>query len=108
MNDRSSMQELVVVFAGIEDGSFENFVNRIRNNKLQFDENNLELSYYSKGNKYELKYDSNFSVNGKDMNTNYRRFDSPYAESDKKAETIKIKMNDESLFLDFENLVREY
>ncbi|WP_157831495.1 hypothetical protein [Confluentibacter flavum] len=91
-----------------QDGSFEDFVNRIRNNKIQFEENNLELYYYSNGNKYELKYNSNFNVNGKNINTNYHHFDSPYVKSERKAETLKINMNGKSLFLDFENLVREY
>ena len=91
-----------------QDGSFEDFVNRIRNNKIQFDENNLELNYYSNGIKYELKYKTYFNVNEKNITTNYHRFDSPYAKSHRKAETLKIMMNDKSLFLDFENLVREY
>ena len=92
----------------VQDGSFEDFINRIRNNKIQFEEKNLELYYYSKGNKYELKYNSSFNVNGKNVNTNYYRFDSPYVKSERKAKTLKINMNDQSLFVDFENLVREY
>ena len=92
----------------IHDGSFDNFIQRIRNNQIQFDENNLELNYHSNGSKYELKFNTYFKVNGLDINTNYPRFDSPYVQADRKMENLTIRMNDKSLFLDFDNMVREY
>jgi len=91
-----------------QDGSFEDFVQRIRSNKIQFDENNLELTYHSNGSQYELRFNTYFKVNGLDINTNYPRFDSPYVKADRKMETLAIRMNDKSLFLDFKNLIRKY
>ena len=89
------------------DGSFENFVQRIQNNKIKFDENSLELSYHSNGRNYELKYDANFKVNNQVMDIAYNRFDSPYVKANRKDETITIGMNGKSLYLDFGNRVRE-
>jgi hypothetical protein len=91
-----------------QDGTFENFVHRIQNNAIAFNVNNLDLSYYSKNNRYEMRYNSCLMVNGKVIDTNYSRFDSPYIKSDKKAETLKIKLNGKSLFLNFKNMIREY
>lgn len=91
-----------------QDGSFENFMQRIQNNNITFDENNLALSYYSNGSRYDLKYQSDFKVNGKIVDTNYDRFDSPYLKSKRKSDTLKIEMNNEELYLDFGNMVRRY
>ncbi|MBP0905716.1 hypothetical protein ACFSKN_15875 [Mariniflexile gromovii] len=91
-----------------QDGSFEAFVQRIKSNKIEFDERKLKLNYISNNNTYELKFDSDFKLNGQIIDTEYLRFDSPYIKSDKKAETYKFIMDDEYLFLDFNNLIREY
>ncbi|WP_372753967.1 hypothetical protein [Mariniflexile sp.] len=91
-----------------EDGSFEAFIQRIKSNKIEFNEKKLKLYYQSNNSIYELKYDSEFKLNGEIVNTEYLRFDSPYVQSDKKSETQIIKMGDESLFLDFNNLVRKF
>jgi hypothetical protein len=91
-----------------QDGTFENFVHRIQNNPIAFNENNLDLSYCSDGNRYELKYKDSFKVNEMYIDSNYSRFDSPYMKSDKKAETLKIEFNGKSLLLNFKNKTREY
>lgn len=91
-----------------EDGSFENFVRRIKNNKVRYNAETLELSYLSKSKKYNLKYNGDFKVDEKVIDTNYKRYDSPYVKAKKKDKTISIEHNGKSLFLDFENLKREY
>jgi hypothetical protein len=89
-----------------EDGSFGEFCNRIISNELTFDDENLILNYRSKGKNLQLKFKGDFLVNGKPVNTNYDRFDSPYSQAKKKAETIEIAFNGKSLFLDFYNMKR--
>ena len=91
-----------------EDGSFENFVSRIQNNSLEFDATSLKLSYHSNGQRYELKYGADFKVNKQIIDTQYNRYDSPYVKANLKDETITIRKNEDVLFLDFENRVREF
>jgi len=89
-----------------EDGSFNEFCKRIISNNLTFDSENLVLNYRSKGKNLQLKFKGDFMVDGKLVDTNYDRFDSPYSTAKKKAETIKIAFNGKSLFLDFYNMKR--
>ncbi len=61
-----------------EDGSFEAFCKRIKQNRIDFNLEKLALTYLSNGEKYELTFGENFLVNEKIIDTNYSRFDSPY------------------------------
>jgi hypothetical protein len=90
-----------------EDGSFNEFCNRIISNELTFDAENLELIYNSNGKNYKLKFAGEFVLDGKTVDTNYSRFDSPYCKAKKKDKTIQIDFNGKSLILDFENMTRE-
>jgi hypothetical protein len=91
-----------------EDESFDAFVKRIRQNKVEFDTEKLELTYTSKGKQFKLKFKGDFSIDGEVIDTNYKRYDSPYAKAKKKDETITIEYKGKTLFLDFENLKREF
>ncbi len=91
-----------------EDGSFEDFVERIQQNKVEFDSETLKLNYTSNNTTYDLKFGADFLVDGKEVDTNYDRYDSPYAKAKKKDKTITIEYNGKSLFLDFNNLKREF
>jgi len=91
-----------------EDGSFEEFCNRIQQNEIIFNPEKLELNYKSKGETYQLTFGGEFLLNKKVVNTNYSRFDSPYAKAEKKDKTITIEYNGQSLFLDFYNLKRDF
>ena len=90
-----------------EDQSFGKFCERIRNNKCDFDSTKLLLTYHSGGKKYELNYKTDFKVNGTVINTNYDRFDSPYCKAPRKAGTFAIHYKDNSLFLDFDKMIRK-
>lgn len=92
----------------IEDGSFEAFTKRIQNNELNFDVESLELSYQSNANTYKLKFDADFLINKEVIDTNYDRYDSPYAKAKKKDKTLTFEFNGKSLFLDFDNLIRKF
>ena len=89
-----------------EDGSFHDFVSRIQNNPVAFDPVTLSLQYESHQNHYELVYGEDFKVNGEEMDTQYRRYDTPYVQSERKDQTLTYSLNGKSLFLDFENQIR--
>lgn len=91
-----------------QDGSFEAFVSRIQKNKIEFNAETLELSYMSKGKQFDLKFKGDFKIDGKRINTNYSRYDSPYVKAKRKDKTITYEFNGKKLFIDFENLRREF
>jgi len=91
-----------------EDVSFEAFTKRIRSNPIDFDLKSLKLNYTSKSRKYYLEFKGNFELDGTVIDTQYYRYDSPYTKAKKKDKTITIDYNGKKLFLDFENLKREY
>ena len=91
-----------------EGGSFGEFCKRIISNELNFDDKKLILNYRSKGKNLQLKFKGDFKVNGKTVDTNYDRFDSPYSKAKKKADAIEISFNGNSLLLDFYNMKRIY
>jgi hypothetical protein len=89
-----------------EDGSFGEFCNRIISNQITFDSEKLELNYWSKGRNLRLMFKGDFMIEGKLVDTNHDRFDSPYSKAKKKADTIKIAFNGKSLLLNFYNMKR--
>lgn len=91
-----------------EDGTFKDFINRIKSNDIKFNSENLELIYVSNSNTYSLKFNRDFKVNNKIINTNYIRYDSPYAKANRKSKTLKFECNGESLYLDFDNMLRVF
>ncbi|MEM9144010.1 MAG: hypothetical protein AAGA86_13555 [Bacteroidota bacterium] len=91
-----------------ENGSFEAFVQQIKNNKVVFDTNGLKLNYGSNNKDLELVFGEDFKVNGHVVNTEYMRYDSPYIKAERKAKTLTFKHNNKTLFLDFENLIRKF
>ncbi|MEZ5104067.1 MAG: hypothetical protein R2757_06210 [Draconibacterium sp.] len=91
-----------------EDGSFEQFCERIQSNKITFDTTQLVMNYRSKETDYQLKFDGDFNVNKQTVIPNYSRFDSPYCKAEKKDSIITIHFNGRSLFLDFYNMKRIY
>ena len=90
------------------DGSFEDYYKRIKSNKITFDEESLILKYISQGKMYKLKFGEDFYLNGKLVNIDYPRYDSPYTQVKKKDKTMTYSFNEKSLFLDFENLIRQF
>lgn len=91
-----------------EDGSFEAFVERIKSNEIQFSKRKLELMYVSNGVRYDLDFGKDFLIDGEVVDTEYPRFDSPYVQAERKADTFEFSFNGKKLFLDFENMTREF
>lgn len=92
----------------VEDQSFEKFRDRILSNPCAFDSINLVLNYESHGNKYLLKFNEDFKVDGATISRTYDRFDSPYCKAVRKAEAIKFELNGKSLYLDYHRMIRKY
>lgn len=90
-----------------EDGNFENFIQRIKSNKIEWDSISLTLSYKSQGRDYSTKFDGDFRIDDDLVDLSYKKYDSPYVQSEYKPETIEIAHNGKSLFLDFKNMKRE-
>ncbi|HAZ04631.1 MAG TPA: hypothetical protein DCY97_21050 [Marinilabiliales bacterium] len=91
-----------------EDGLFGEFCKRIQGNSLTFNPRHLELTYLSKGKKYNLTFGSDFLINDQVINTEYDRYDSPYIKAAKKAETLTFDFKGKSLYLDFYKMERIY
>lgn len=91
-----------------EDGSFENFCRRVRNNKIEFNPERLTLNYLSGGKNYQLTYKGDFMLDGQTVNTDYTGYDSPYGRSERKADDITFTFNGKSLHLNYNQMIREY
>lgn len=107
---QSGKQSFWITEAGSksQDGAFNDFIKRVRTNKFKFNIKNLTLKYQSKGNTYTHQFKGEFKINDTVINTNYKRFDSPYVKAKRKAKTLTFKFNDDTLFLDFKNQIRNF
>lgn len=85
------------------EGSFEDFMNRIKSNEVEFDESNLQLSYTSSGKTLDLEYKGDFKVNDEIMDLEYERYESKYSSVERKAPELYYEFNGHSLYLDFYN-----
>ena len=85
--------------------SFEHFIARIKANQVNY-ENNI-LTYQSQDKNVVVQYADKASVDGQVIDTEYKRFDSLYSQTERKAKTMKISHNEQTLYLDFYNLIRE-
>ncbi len=89
-----------------EDGSFENFIKRVKSNPVKFENEGKNLSYETRGDKITVIYKQKAVVNGQDANTSYRRFDSAYSVTERKAEEITLSCGGANLTLNPGKLIR--
>ena len=92
----------------LKDGDFEHFVQRIQNNRVEFNKESLDLKYWSQGHEYNLTFGGDFLINNEVIKTSYSRYDSPYIRAEKKDKTLTFSYKGKSLFLDFDKLQRVY
>jgi len=90
-----------------EDGTYENFIERIKSNTLKFEQKGKSVTYTSSGEEVTVVFKEKVMVNGKELNTEYRRFDSAYSVTDRKAEEIKIECGGAALTLNQNKLIRK-
>ncbi|MBN2880372.1 MAG: hypothetical protein JXN65_12170 [Clostridia bacterium] len=86
--------------------TFEEFSQRIRSNELSFDSESKTLCYATTGRDYRLKYKGDFNIDGKKQDTEYKRFESKYSDTQRESQVIEISFDGSSLMLDYENCVR--
>jgi hypothetical protein len=82
-----------------DEGGIEAFKSRIRENPVACNERTLK--YASGGDSLQVTFGGDFRVNGAPVDTEYRRFDSPYAKCPRKPRTITISHDGHVLELDF-------
>jgi len=88
-----------------EERDFERFIGRIESNTCVYDKK--VLTYVSNGRTYRLEYGRDFYVDGKKVDTDYPRINSPYARVERGAKTMKFEYKGKRLYLDFDNGVRK-
>ena len=88
-----------------KDGTFDAFVARIQSNPVQYE--NRTLTYVSGALEYRLVFGKEFSLDGKPVNTDYKRFSSPWAEVDRKAGSMRFSCGGHTLTLDYYRGIRE-
>jgi len=87
------------------EGSFKQFMDRIKTNQVNFENDILE--YVSNDKKIQLEYMGDFMINNSIVNTDYERFEAPYSSTNREPNTMTIEYNGKKLFLDFENMIRK-
>ena len=90
-----------------EDGTFEKFMERIKSNTLKFVQKVKSVTYTSRGEEVTVVFKDKVMVNGQELNTEYKRFDSAYSVTDRKAEEIKIECGGAALTLNQNKLIRK-
>ncbi len=87
--------------------NFEDFKERIKNNKFLINKSTKEIVYHSKGNKHYLKYKGNFKLNNNVIDLEYNRFNSPYSQTKRNSKKIFISKDNYYIKMDYENCIRE-
>jgi hypothetical protein len=85
--------------------SFEEFIARIKSNKVAYD--GAALSYESDGARYETEYGGELRVDGQEISLEHKRFDNPYCVAERDAPEFLIAYNGHSLRMNYEKGERE-
>lgn len=102
---KGNNQYIIYELSSENNESFEAFISRIKSNYSRFDGKKLE--YKSLEKTFELTYNEDFKVNGFTVCTDYKRFDSPYSQTEREPSEIKFSFGGNHLFLDFDKAKRE-
>ncbi|MBN2852991.1 MAG: hypothetical protein JXQ23_09695 [Clostridia bacterium] len=88
-----------------DEGSFEEFMERIRSNTVSYDGDTL--LYISNDKTMSVTYQGDFMINGQIADTEYDRHESSYASDSRESDTMLFQFNQKKLYLDFYNMIRE-
>lgn len=94
---------VVIMGNASKNGSFENFKHQIKTSTLESNKHRLRLFC---DDIYVMRFKRGLWVDGKKINTDYDRYDTPYVKSMRKPQTMLISYHGQSLFLDFKNILR--
>lgn len=90
-----------------EEGTFERFVERIKSNTVKFEQKEKSVTYTSRGDEIAVAYKKKVMVNASEINTEYKRFDSAYSVTERKAEEIIIHCEGAKLTLNKNKLIHQ-
>jgi len=79
--------------------TYEDFKKRIKGNKAVTDGG--RVIYNTGGKEIEVSYEKTFRINGQDINTEYKRYESRYSETERFPEKITIEYKGKKLVLDY-------
>lgn len=83
--------------------SFEDFCHTIKKKSIAFKNGVLE---YNGTHQLTLAYKKCFKVDGKTIDTHYKRYATPYVNAERKPKELTIRYKDKSLYLNFGQMVR--
>lgn len=86
--------------------TFDGFRERIKNNKVSFSSNG-RTEYTTLSGKITVSYAGEFTVNGRECNKEYDRYDSKFCKAPRKTSVISINSGSNRLYLDFNNNLRK-
>jgi len=87
-----------------EEGGFSDFMDRIKSNSISYEGDTL--LYVSEGKTMEVEYNKGLKINGIEVNLDYERHDSIYAQNEREMSTMKFEFGGKSLYIDFYNMFR--
>ncbi len=90
-----------------EDDSYEQFMERIKSNSVNIEDEGLKVSYTSKGDKLSVLFKKKVLVNDQSIATEYKRFDSAYSVTERKSDEIVIACNKHKLILNLNKNIRK-
>jgi len=88
-----------------QDGDFAAFIARIKGNAFSY--NGKTLRYVSNGKEFSLTYEGAFTVNGEEQESEYKRFDTPYVQTDYLAEDVTVNAGGHTLRVNVAKGIRE-
>jgi hypothetical protein len=94
---------VVIMGSATQDGTFENFVDKVKQSSLETDRHRMRFSCQDI---YVMRFKRGLWVNGKLVNTAHQRYETPYVKSLRQPETFEIAHQGYSLFLDFKHIKR--
>lgn len=84
--------------------SFDEFIQGIKSRKITYA--NRILSYNTTECSLELEYGKDFKVNGRNIDVEYPRLDTPYVKAGRKPKELQISFEGSSLYLNFDRMER--
>ena len=86
--------------------TFAQFKARIKNNAVSFGNNGC-VEYSTKSGALSVSYDGRFEINGIPAEKEFDRYDSKFCKAKRKSESLTVNSGENSLLLDFENVIRQ-
>jgi len=102
---RGRDQATIYEMSSADKESFADFMVRIKANEVAYD--GKTLRYQSENKAHVLTYKGAFTVNGEEQECEYKRFDSPYANTEYLSEDVEVKAGGHSLRINVSKGIRE-